>query len=284
MKPRKATSPRFSAGKVPDRFLLYSAAVQSADCDVDFFLRVYRRARGRPPQRLREDFCGTALLASEWVRRRSDHMAWGVDLDAPTLEWGRRRYLSQLGEAVERIQLIRGDVRQVRRPAVDLIAALNFSYYTFKTREELLRYFTAARRSLRRDGMLVLDAYGGTEAMCSDTEERRVPRSKAFDGTQVPSFTYIWEQARFNPIDHSLQCHIHFRLANGRRLSRAFSYDWRFWTLPELGELLRQAGFVDVQIYVEGWDDGDDEPNGVFRRRERFTNEAGWIVYVVALT
>jgi hypothetical protein len=42
---------------------------------------------------LKEDFCGTALLASEWVEWRRDNTALGVDLDAATLAWGREHNL-----------------------------------------------------------------------------------------------------------------------------------------------------------------------------------------------
>jgi len=37
--------------------------------------------------------------------------------------------------------------------------------------------------------------------------------------------------------------------ANLLSLDRAFSYYWRMWTLPELQELLQEAGFVKVTVY-----------------------------------
>jgi len=55
---------------VHDRHLLYTAAVQSVDVDLDFFQRIFRRKRGRPIRTLREDFCGTAALACGMSSRR----------------------------------------------------------------------------------------------------------------------------------------------------------------------------------------------------------------------
>jgi hypothetical protein len=267
---------------VRDRHYLYSAAVQSVDPDLDFFRKVYRKHNGRMFTRLREDFCGTALLAREFVRRKPAHRAWGVDLCRETLAWGDRHYDAALGEARERLELIRGDVLEVSPPRVDVAVALNFSYSVFKDRETLGSYFRRARKTLDDDGIFFLDAWGGTETMDDDMEKRKIPAEDAFDGTHVPAFTYVWEQKRFNPVDHGIHCNIHFKLPDGTRMKNAFSYDWRLWTLPELQELLRDAGFAETAVYVEGWDDDEDEADGIFRRRTYFENQEGWVAYVVA--
>jgi len=269
---------------VRDRHLLYSASVQSVDADLDFFRRVYKRKRGKPFTILREDFCGTALLACAWVKRNARNRAIGIDLDRPTLDWGRERYVPVLGKAAERLTLIEGNVLDETHPPADVVAALNFSYNIFKRREELLGYFRAVRGSMKRGGIFFLDAFGGSGAMEPDEEDRKIPASKAFDGTKVPRFTYTWEQADFNPVTHDILCHIHFALRDGKKIKRAFSYDWRLWTLPELQELLLEAGFAEAEIYVEGWDDEADDTDGIFRRRKKFENQAGWIAYVVGST
>jgi hypothetical protein len=268
---------------VEDRHLLYTAAVQSVDADLDFFQRVYRRKRGRSFRTLREDFCGTAALACEWVRRRPDHRAWGVDRDRGTLEWARERYLPVLGKGAARLRLLCDDVVQADGPRVDIVAALNFSYSVFKSRVELLRYFRKARGSLHSNGIFFVDAFGGTEAVCEDVEQRKIEKSVAFDGTKIPAFRYTWEQASFNPVDHHVVCYIHFKLRDGTKLRRAFSYDWRLWTLPEIREIMLEAGFDDAEVYAEGWDDEADDTDGIFRRRTRFENQAGWVAYVVGL-
>ena len=266
---------------ISDRHLLYSASVQSVEADVDFFERVYKRKRGRPFLRLREDFCGTAALACEWARRRPSHRSWGVDLDRSTLDWAGRQYLPVLGRGAQRVQLQCRDVMQPGEPAVDVVAALNFSYSVFKTRKQLGWYFKVVRDSLRSHGMFFVDAFGGTDAMCEETEHRRIEKTIAFDGTKIASFRYTWEQASFNPIDHSIVCHIHFKLRDGTKQKRAFSYHWRLWTLPELQELMLDAGFKSVDVYLEGWDDEADDTDGIFRRRAQFENQGGWVAYVV---
>lgn len=268
---------------VRDRHLLYSASVQSVDADIDFFQRVYKRKRGRGFKMLREDFCGTAVLACRWVQRHKDHRAIGVDLDRPTLDWGREHYLPVLGKAVKQLRLIEGNVLDSSHPKADVIAALNFSYNIFKKREQLLDYFKAARAGMKRGGLFFLDAFGGTGANEPDEEDRKIDACVAFDGTKVPKFTYVWEQAAFNPVNHDILCHIHFELRDGSRLEKAFSYDWRLWTLPEIQELLLEAGFKGAEVYVEGWDDEEDDTDGVFRRRKKFENQAGWVAYVVGI-
>ena len=49
------------------------------------------------------------------------------------------------------------------------------------------------------------------------------------------------------------------------------------WSIPEIAEALREAGFVDVQVHVQSW------PLGVYRRRARFENQEGWLAYVVGV-
>ena len=264
-----------------DRHLLYEASVQSVDSDLAFFDRLHRQ-RGRGPLRsLKEDFCGTAVLACAFVRRHRENRAWGVDLDGPTLDWCRRENFPRMRDAVGRLTLLEDDVRRVRRPRVALVTALNFSYSVFKTRDLLAGYFRSAHKSLEPGGIFVIDAFGGTEAMDSLEEPRRIPASTAFNGTRVPAFTYVWHQERFNTLDHHILCSIHFRFRDGSSRRRAFTYDWRLWTLPELKELMLEAGFASVEFFMEGWDAESHEANGVFRRRSTFENQAGWIGYVV---
>jgi len=268
---------------VRDRHYLYTAAVQSVEADLDFFNKVYRARRGKRFHLLREDFCGTAVLAHEFVRRNRDNRAWGVDLDQATLDWGAQHYGPRIGAAAERLHLMKANVLDVGRPRVDVVNALNFSYSVFKQRSDLLRYFRKVRRSLRPGGIFFVDSWGGFDVMCEDTETRKIPTEIAYDGTRVPGFKYIWEQARFNPIDHNIVCHIHFKLKDGTKLKRAFSYDWRLWTLPELRELLREAGFASTEVHIEGWDDDEQDTDGVFRKKKYFENQSGWVAYVVGL-
>ena len=265
-----------------DRHALYEASVQGVDFDLDLFSRIYRARRGRSFLRLREDFCGTAQLATAWVLRDPRHRAWGVDLDPEPLAWARHHRLDRLGASARHLTLVRRDVRAVTRPRVDVVIALNFSYWVFKNREELRQYFRSVRRSLAPGGMLFVNAFGGTAAMDTLVETRTVPASQGPDGLRLPSFRYVWEQARFNPVTHELLCWIHFRFRDGTTLKRAFRYDWRMWTLPEIRELMREAGFSSADVYVEGWDDEAHHATDEYRRRERFDNQLGWLAVIAA--
>jgi len=265
-----------------DRHVLYEASVQGVYYDLDFFERVYRHLRGRTFRLLREDFCGTASLAAAWALRRPANLAWGVDLDPAVLAWAKRHRLARLRpEVARRVVLQRADVRDVTRPRVDVVAALNFSYWVFKQRDELLDYFRTVRRSLRPRGLFFTAVFGGTESMGTLIEKRRIAASRAVDGSHVPAFGYQWEHARFNPVDHHLLCHIHFRLWDGTWMRKAFSYDWRLWTPPELREVMAEAGFRSSTVYVEGWNDKENKPDGHYRLKRDFDNQEGWLAYVV---
>lgn len=263
------------------RHRFYEAAVQNVEVDLDFLERVYRRLNGRRPSTLREDFCGTASLAGAFAARRSQNCAWGVDSHRPTLDWGWRNRIE--ARAIEdRVELECRDVRLPGRPPVDLQVAFNFSYFLFPNRGDMLDYFRSVARSLAADGLFVLDAFGGTDTFQVTTEDTEVEASVGVDGVALPAFTYTWDQVSFNAVDHWMRCAMHFTAEDGERVRNVFRYAWRMWTLPEIAELLAEAGFGDIEVYGEGWDEKSGETNGVFRRRTRLANEGSWIVYLVA--
>lgn len=266
---RRRTKPKLTA-KTADPHLLYQLSVQDPSWEVGFIERVFRSERGRTPNSLREDFCGTALLCAEWVKRRAEHTATGIDIDPEPLAWGKRHNLGPIDEPGNRITLLRQDVRDACRRRHDVICAFNFSYWVFRTRDELRSYFAHVRRGLVRDGVFLCDAYGGWEAQEPMLEPRIIKAG----------FTYVWDQDRFDPITHSVTNHIHFEFKDGTKLQRAFTYEWRFWTLPELVELLQEAGFSETRIH---WDTAKDENDERYRVRGRAENQPGWIAYLVAV-
>jgi SAM-dependent methyltransferase len=258
-----------------DRHRLYEQSVQCPEAEVDFIDQTYRRLRARSARRLREDFCGTASVCCEWVTRRKTNRAIGVDIDRDVLDWGRAHNLQRLsGGQAGRVRLVEGDVLNADTGAQDVICAMNFSYWLLKERAALLRYFRRVRRDLKDDGVFFLDAYGGYDSYRVITEERPI------EGTDG-DFTYVWEQERYEPISGRLVCHIHFGFPDGSRLDRAFSYDWRLWSLPEIRELLAEAGFRRVICYWQGWDENGD-PDGIFVPVEEGEPDAGWIAYLTA--
>jgi hypothetical protein len=258
-----------------DRQRCYELSVQCAEAEVDFIDRNYRLLRGHDARLLREDFCGTASLCCEWVRRRKTNRAIGVDIDPEVLDWGRDHNLAALStQAKQRVSLLQENVLAADGTRPDIVAAMNFSYWLLKERRSVKRYFERVRAALKDDGVFFLDAYGGYDSYRVITEER------AIEGEGV-NFTYIWEQEKYDPITGHLVCHIHFAFPDGSRMDRAFSYDWRLWSLPEIRELLGEVGFRRVICYWQGWD-ADGNPDGVFRPAEEGEPDAGWIAYLTA--
>ncbi len=263
---------RASQADRADRHALYEASVQDPETELEFVAETFGAVAGRPLRRLREDFCGTGNTACAWVRAGASNEAIGVDLDANVLDWGHRHHLEALKPGQrKRIRLVEGDVLSTAIEPVDAILAMNFSYYLFTRRDLLRAYFERARAGLVDDGVLFLDAFGGYDAH-REIEER----------TEYDDFTYVWDQASFDPIHHHMTCRIHFEFADGSRLDNAFEYHWRLWTLPEIRELLLEAGFARATIYWEGTDEDTGEGDGIYTPAEIGDADAGWICYLVA--
>lgn len=260
------------AADAADRHDLYQRAVQDVESEIDFIVETWASLRDRPAGILREDFCGTANTACEWVRRDDDHRAVGVDLDAKVQDWGRAHNLASLsGEQRQRIELVTRDVAAPPPVTPDIVLAMNFSYYLLMERRQLLNYFRSVRASMAEDGIFFLDAYGGYEAPMVLEEKR-----------DCDGFTYVWEQAAFNPIDSRMHCRIHFEFPDGSRVQDAFNYHWRLWTLPEIREILEEAGFRRVVVYWEGTDEATGEGDGIYTPSEVGDADPGWVCYVVA--
>jgi len=267
-----ATRRRTTLAERADRHDLYQRAVQAAEPECDFISETFQSLRRRPARSLREDFCGTALVAAEWVRRSRANSAVGVDLDPEVLAWGREHNIATLTpKQQERIRLIESDVLTARTPASDVVLAMNFSYWLIKDRPGLLRYFKRVYRALVDDGVFFLDAFGGYDCYKVCTEK-----------TEHKGFTYVWRQAAFHPVTSECECHIEFRFKDGSAIRPAFSYTWRMWTLPEIRELLAEAGFGPVTVHFQGFDDETGEPNGVFTPSATGEADASWLAYIVA--
>ncbi len=262
--------------KTADKFKLYEEAVQNVEFEAGILRRLFKKIREREPRTLKEDFCGSFALCCEWVRRGKDREAVGVDLEESVLEWGRNHNLSKLKEPQQkRIKLLKDNVLNVREPKVDIVAAFNFSYWIFRTREELRTYFKNCYESLGPDGLLFMDAFGGSAAMLENDDE---PEERECEG-----FTYVWEHSKFHPVTHYMKCKIHFEFDDGTRMKNAFVYEWRLWNPPEITELLLEAGFADVQWFFEGTEHKTGEGNGVYTRSKKGEAAETWIAYAVAL-
>ncbi|MCG8037578.1 MAG: class I SAM-dependent methyltransferase [Candidatus Thiodiazotropha taylori] len=264
-----------SIADTADRHHLYELSVQCSEAEIDFVDETFKKLKGRRAKRLREDFCGTANVCCEWVKRRKSNQAIGVDLDHEVLQWGKANQLAKLKSSQrKRVTLLEENVLNVETEPMEIISAMNFSYWLFKERDQLKSYFQRVYEQLSDDGVLFMDAYGGYDSYKEIEEERDIEDGDA-------TFTYTWEQEKYDPISGTLICHIHFDFEDGSRYEKAFSYDWRLWSLPEVRELLSEVGFEKITFYWQGFDD-DGEPDGVFVPVEEGEADAGWICYMTA--
>ncbi len=258
-----------------DKYRFYEAAVQSPDFDIDFFDDYFSKVRNRLPKSFREDFGGTGLNSKEFVSRRKDNVAYVVDLDPSPLKYGREHHLTALPKKdQERLHYVEQNVLKDHPksyPAFDVVAALNFSYFIFKERETLKSYFKKVFKSLSSDGLFFLDIFGGSQ--CQGPIE---------DVNDRGEFLYYWDCDEFNPITHDCVYKIHFRpKGQKRKIKDVFVYNWRHWTIPEVMDVLKEAGFKHMQILWEG-DDEDGGGNGEFCPTWEIENCDAWVSYIVA--
>jgi hypothetical protein len=256
-----------------DRFSCYQKSVQCPEHDVDFFEQAYRDVNHRKPVSLREDFCGTFAVSCEWVTRGEDRSAVGVDLCGETLQWGRDHNLSSLTlDQQSRVRLLEQDVRVKNLPPVDVVAAQNFSFWIFQTRPEVITYLRAARENLKPGGIIVLDMMGGGECYREGNEDKKVI------GKGKKKFNYYWKQVSFNPVNNNARFAISFRFRDGSKLENAFEYDWRFWTIPEIREMLVDAGFSSSRVYFE-----NEQDDTIWESRDHAPSHSVWLAYIVAV-
>lgn len=254
-----------------DKYHYYAKAVQSCDNDVHFLRKIYRKMFKKDPQTLREDFCGTFWLCEEWVRLGKSYRAYGIDLDSEPVDYGKKRIQTSLKpEQRERLEIRLQNVLDSGLPSADIVVALNFSFYIFKQRQLLKKYFSQIFNSLKEDGMFVLDVFGGSESY-EEHEEK----------TRHPGFVYFWDQKNYEPLTNEARFEIHFQIkGEKRRRRKVFSYDWRMWSIAELRDILQEAGFGNVVVYWEGTTkDGEGDNN--FKPSLKGEECESWIAYLV---
>ena len=191
-------------------------------------------------------------------------------------KFGKNNNLNKLKEKdSRRVTVMEQDVRERSTPQVDVLAAQNFSFWIFKTREEVLEYFKIAYANLASEGVIVMDMMGGRDCYDSDlVDKRTIVKGKK-------GFKYHWEQAYFNPVNSHCKFYIHFKFADGSKMKKAFQYDWRFWTIPEVRELLMEAGFKDTVVYWE--EDTEDDEDATWSKVDEAPNDYSWLCYVVGI-
>ena len=257
-----------------DKYDLYLKSVQAPSSDARFLDRWFRKITGHHAKRFREDFCGTANLSCEFIRLRPDNRAFAVDIDPDPLLWCILYNVPWLNKSQRsRLELMKADVFESRFPKVDMIAAFNFSYWIFKERNVLLSYFKKVRSDLVSGGLFFIDVMGGPL--------NQEIKSHTFD---AGDFNYVWELAKFNPIDNNVLFKIHFQFKNGSKIRNAFHYDCRMWSLPELKDLMKEAGFGRVTVLWQQANGNERSATDHFRISTQADSEGAWVAYLIAQT
>jgi hypothetical protein len=251
----------------------YERSVQNAEGEVEFMRAEFKRIYGHAPFIFREDFCGTGAMSCNWVEQDKSCESYAVDLDPEPIKMGHIRHLAKLDKAQQkRVHYMQKNVMSVKTPKVDVVCAFNFSYFIFKSRKQMLQYFKAVRKSLQKQGVFFLDIFAGPESQKLITDVKK-----------LKNLTYYWECQHFNPFTHDCTFAIHFKDAKGKKHNNVFTYNWRFWTMPEIRDILIEAGFSKTVVYWEGEDD-EGNGDGVFVPAEDAENCDAWVSYIAALT
>ena len=255
-----------------DKYAAYASSVQSPREDARFLRKVYRDLNHCEPADMREDFCGAFALCCEWVKLDDHKHAIGLDIDPEALHYGRSHYQPLLSASAEsRLKTFERDVLRPSAPRADIICALNFSYFTFKDRSQLLRYFDNCHSSLNSKGLFIVDVFGGPRCEYPSVETKR-----------TAGLTYFWEQESYDPINNHAQFYIHFKPKNGRKRSRVFGYNWRMWSIAEIRDIMLEVGFKDVVVYWEGTA-RNGTGSGKYYQKNRGEPCEVWLAYVVGL-
>jgi SAM-dependent methyltransferase len=178
-----------------------------------------------------------------------------VDLDPEVIEVARRRSAEL---EPYRIRLLTGDC--VLDPpdsdgGVDVVFVGNFSIGYIFERTALVRYLRASLERLRRGncgfggGIFVCDTYGGAGAFKLGAIQRR------HAGPRGEVIHYVWRHESADPLTGMVENSISFRLERDGVVDEefpcAFWYRWRLWSIAEVREAMREAGFVASEIHTE---------------------------------
>jgi len=220
------------------RFDLFELAAQDPPREARFL----RAAHGGDPLTLGDDFAGPASIARAWIPLGPDHRAIATDRDPEPLDHARRLADRDLGSEAHRLTCIAADVLEAPGPC-DVIAALNFAAGELHTRDALLTYLRHALCRLAPNGVLVVDTYGGPDALIPGVHEQLLD-------TDHGRIVYEWEQRTADPLTARVRNAMHFTLPSGDRLRDAFVYDWRLWTVAELTDAMLDAGFRRAEVHT----------------------------------
>lgn len=248
-----------------DPLELYERAVQSP-AELATLLAALH---GGSPARLREDFGGAGAVSRAFVDAAPNRRALVVDIDPAPLARlaGHPDIATRVADATELDDL---------EPA-DIVFVGNFSIGYVECRRRLVRYLAASRRRLLPGGLFVCDMYGGPGAWRLGGLARRIPLPGG------STLHYWWEHEAADPLTGMVDNAISFRVETAGDIveehPRAFTYRWRLRSLPELRDLLLEAGFGSVEVRVHAGLEPDGRPKPPASPRDL---EADWTALIAA--
>lgn len=202
------------------------------------------KGRQEAPRTLLDLGCGTGRHALEMARRGV--RVTGVDMSGTMLEMGRQLLAatSDLPPEVTPPRLLEGDARAVRLDAqFDAVTSLFHVMSYQNTEEDALAVLETARRHLRPGGCFLFDFWYGPGVLTEPPTER--------DRVMEDERTRVRRHAR--PVhrvnDNIVEVHYDIRLTDknsGKETTLSEVHCMRYWFLPELRYLARQAGFLCV--------------------------------------
>jgi hypothetical protein len=271
---KSSKSKKTSKAKAPpasfDKYAYYLNSVQAPDNDVLFLRDTYKELRGKAPEVLREDFCGTFSICCEWAKMGPKFRAHGIDLDYEPIQYGLANYLPKLSSSQQgRVQVHQENVLNPGLPRADIICAMNFSHFIFKERAMMKSYFHNCYATLNPGGIMVADCFGGSACFEPNT-----------DATPMKNFTYYWQEESFDPVTNNAVFNIHYKPKGQKKIEKVFTYDWRMWSIPEIRDMMLETGFRKTHVYWEGTTK-KGEGDGNFKQVEKGEECQAWIAYIV---
>ncbi|OAE27388.1 hypothetical protein AXG93_2015s1150 [Marchantia polymorpha subsp. ruderalis] len=251
-----------------DKHALYQRAVQSPKGDISYLQKFFLNyVGGRTPLHLREDFCGTALICTEWVRADSRRTAVGLDLDEEALRWGLQNNICKAGvDAYNRVHLFCGNV---------------------------LDDISRASRILA-DESLVPELTRKLEEQSLHDENERVDLDGPSSNVEGPSDPGAFSAAQMLP-GADMVCSFNYSCCCLQKRADLVKYFREaLKTIHEDGvkECLLEAGFSSVHIWIKQMSDtherDDDEATATdskakYEEVTSFLQEDAWNAYIVAV-
>ncbi|KAL6840087.1 hypothetical protein ACP4OV_029897 [Aristida adscensionis] len=289
-------------GSMPSKFHLYQLSVQSPKGDISYLQKFFLMyVGGRVPLHLQEDFCGTALLSTEWIRTDARRTAIGLDLDLESLEWCLENNLSKIGVDGSRMLLFHGNVLQpkeallVEQKFSDVLQGLHVDNENGFSGNNGCEQSDPANPNFLANSTMSEAALPGRDIICAFNYSCCCLHSRkdlvlyfrhafsalskrggifvmdVYGGTsserklrlqrKFPSFTYFWEQEEFDIISRQTRISLHFQAGKKQMLRHAFTYHWRLWSIPEIKDCLEEAGFKSIHVWIREMPDTQSNGN-----------------------